>query len=373
MIDAIFTPASRLILFAPHPDDEALACSIVLQQGVREGAAIRVVYATDGDDNPWPQRVLERKWRLNAADRKRWGKLRRAEAVAALRVLGVHEGDARFLALPDQRLTGLLLRDCRSILALFAAIITEWAPTHLLVPSVADTHPDHSALAVMLRIVLVEFFSNEPNLSVWSYCVHGRSPIFFERAQRLRQSESEMATKRAAIRCHKTQLKLSRKRFLAYASRPERLLKLEARDEINGDGSIRSVSRKRNGLHVKLRLSAKPMRTAQPALFVLGHDKAGALRCLRMQLPVRSSRVEVFDCVTDQRLCTARYRGHAFAGELAVPIDIFSPRDPLFVKLERRSWFFDEAGWLEIPATVHPEPVAVSKRDLVEEPTLAAR
>jgi len=54
------------MMFAAHPDDESLACSIVLQQAVRAGAAIRVVYATDGDDNPWPQRVLERKWRLNA-------------------------------------------------------------------------------------------------------------------------------------------------------------------------------------------------------------------------------------------------------------------------------------------------------------------
>jgi LmbE family N-acetylglucosaminyl deacetylase len=361
------------MLVAPHPDDEALACSIILQQAVRAGAAIRVVYATDGDDNPWPQRVLERKWRLNAADRKRWGKLRRAEALEALRVLGVRADDARFLALPDQRLTALLLRDCRSILARFTASITEWAPTDLLVPSIADTHPDHSALAVMLRIALAEFFPSEPNLAVWSYCVHGRSPIFFERAQKLRQSESEMATKRAAIRCHKTQLKLSRKRFLAYAARPERLLKLDIRDGAIADGSIRSVARKRNRLHLKLRLSAKPIRTAQPALFILGHDKAGAWRSLRMQLPVRSSRVEEFDCATDQRLCTARYRGHAFAGELAVPIDIFSPRDPLFVKLERRSWFFDEAGWLEIPATVRREAIAASKRNLAEEPMLAVR
>jgi hypothetical protein len=92
-----------------------------------------------------------------------------------------------------------------------------------------------------------------------------------------------------------------------------------------------------------------------------------------VQLPVRSSGVEVFDCATDQRLCKAQYRGHAFAGELAVPIDIFSPRDPLFVKLERRSWFFDEAGWLEIPATVGPEPATISKRKLVEEPTFATR
>ena len=77
----VFVPAlsarSRLMMIAPHPDDESLACSVLLQQAVRAGSAIRVVYATDGDDNAWPQRVLERKWHLNASDRRRWGWLRR--------------------------------------------------------------------------------------------------------------------------------------------------------------------------------------------------------------------------------------------------------------------------------------------------------
>src|ERR1700736_2778194 len=130
----VMTPAlnsaSRLMLIAPHPDDEALACSIILQQAVRAGATIRVVYATDGDDNPWPQRVLERKWRLNAADRKRWGKLRRSEALAALRALGVRASDARFLALPDQGFTSLLVRGCPAALEGVGGKIVDWAPAH---------------------------------------------------------------------------------------------------------------------------------------------------------------------------------------------------------------------------------------------------
>src|SRR5438046_392128 len=221
-----FTPDSRLMLFAPHPDDEALACSIILQHAVRAGAAIRVVYATDGDDNPWPQRVLERKWRLNATDRRRWGRLRRTEALAALRVLGVDGSAARFLALPDQKLTAMLMRGDQSALERFAAIIADWGPTDLLVPSISDTHPDHSALAVMLRLVLSESFSDPVatgQTAVWSYVVHGRSLAFFDRAETICQSDIEAATKLRAIRCHKTQLKLSRKRFLGYAVRPERL------------------------------------------------------------------------------------------------------------------------------------------------------
>ena len=50
------------MLFAAHPDDESLACSVVLQRAARAGAEIRVVYVTDGENNPWPQRVLERKF-----------------------------------------------------------------------------------------------------------------------------------------------------------------------------------------------------------------------------------------------------------------------------------------------------------------------
>src|ERR1700722_12164884 len=143
-----FTSASRLMLIAPHPDDEALACSVILQRAVHAGAQVRVIYATDGDDNPWPQRAIERKWKLNAADRARWGKLRRAEALSALHVLGVRAANARFLGLPDQKLTALLTHDCRFTLTRLEKAIAQFSPTHLLIPSIADTHPDHSALGV---------------------------------------------------------------------------------------------------------------------------------------------------------------------------------------------------------------------------------
>jgi LmbE family N-acetylglucosaminyl deacetylase len=368
MIISTFTAGSRLMLVAPHPDDEALACSVTLQRAVRTCAAVRIVYATDGDDNPWPQRVVERKWHLSAADRKRWGKLRRAEALAALRVLGVRASDARFLALPDQGLTNLLKRDCGSTLERFATIIRDWSPTHLLVPSIADTHPDHSALAVMLRLVLAELPGSQ--MSVWSYVVHGESPAFFARAQQRRPSEAETAIKVRAIRCHKTQIKLSRRRFLAYAARPERLLKLHARETTIADGSIRSISRQPHTLRLGLQLSVKPTRAAEPTLNILGRDVEEALRCLSVQLPVRSCRIELRDAATERSAGRARYLGNAFAGELTIPIDNFSSDPALFVKLERRSWFFDEAGWLEIPAAIYPRQVIPSN---IAQPSLAIR
>jgi LmbE family N-acetylglucosaminyl deacetylase len=363
-----FTSRSRLLLFAPHPDDESLACSILLQRAVRAGAVVRVVYVTDGDDNPWPQRVLERKWRLTGTDRRRWGRLRRTEALAALRVLGVQRSAARFLALPDQKLTAMLMCDCQSALERFAAIIADWGPTDLLVPSISDTHPDHSALAVMLRFVLSQSFSDRRatgQMAVWSYVVHGRSPAFFDRAETIRQSHIEAATKLRAIRCHKTQLKLSRKRFLAYAGRPERLLKLGERNKTVADGSITSVFRLPHSLCVEVLLSPKAVRMSEPALFVWGHDEAGALRCATLRVPARSSRVETLDSASLDYVAEAQYSGNAFAGQLTVPVSIFSPASAIFVKLERRSWFFDEAGWLEIPPA-ESQPIAEAQRDEVE-------
>jgi LmbE family N-acetylglucosaminyl deacetylase len=363
-----FASRSRLLLFAPHPDDESLACSILLQRAVRAGAVVRVVYVTDGDDNPWPQRVLERKWHLNATDRRRWGRLRRTEALAALRVLGVRRSAARFLALPDQKLTATLMCGCQSALERFAGIIADWGPTDLLVPSISDTHPDHSALAVMLRFALSESFSDSVatgQMAVWSYVVHGRSPAFFDRAEMICHSHSEAATKLRAIRCHKTQLKLSRKRFLAYAGRPERLGKLGTRDKTIADGSISSVFRLPHSLGVQLRFSPKAMRMSEPALFVFGRDKAGALRCVTMRVPARSSRINVLDSASLDSVAEGQYCGNALAGQLTIPVSIFSSASVIFVKLERLSWFFDEAGWLQIPPT-ESQPIPEPQRDKVE-------
>jgi LmbE family N-acetylglucosaminyl deacetylase len=348
-----FTAESRLMLIAPHPDDESVGCSVILQRAVRAGAAIQVIYATDGDDNPWPQRMLERKWRITALDRRRWGKLRRAEAFAALRVLGVDVGDAQFLGLPDQGLTELLRTDSRPPLARFSQIIRDWSPTDLLIPSMADTHPDHSALGVVLSLALGGIA--ESNIMVWSYAIHGRSPGFFSQAQQYCATDSERATKLAAILCHKSQIKLSRRRFLSYAARPERLLRVSSIQSVMPDGAIASVARNAGTLRVNVRLAPKLVQIGEAALYLFGRHAAGAWRCGKMTLPIRSSRIAMTDCASGQHHCTVNYRGNAFAGEFTIPMNDFSAAHSLFVKLERRSLFFDEAGWIQVHPNIRPQ------------------
>lgn len=357
------------MLIAPHPDDEALACSVILQQAVRDRAAIRVVYVTDGEDNPWPQRALEKRWRLNASDRKRWGKLRRAEALAALRVLDIGPTDIQFLALPDQGLTDLLLRDCDSALARIAEVIDDWSPTDILAPSIFDIHPDHNAVAVIMRLIFADFVTH--GVSQWNYLVHGRSPAFFDRAAQLSPSEAEIATKREAIRRHQTQIKLSGRRFLRYATRPERFLRVERESAVWRDGAVHSVSRTLDTLNVDLRFAVQPLRMQRSKFFILGRDSLGRKRAWQMPVPSCSADFEMLDCTTNRSVGIGRYLGNSFAGELTLPLHLFSPAHDLFIKVDRRFWFLDEAGWIQIPTVpdltkvslVHDSAEAYSQSD----------
>lgn len=351
-----FDSNSRVLVFAPHPDDETLACGILLQRAVNARASIRVVYVTDGEDNPWPQRALEKKWRLCANDRIRWGKMRRAEALAALRELGVPAERADFLGLPDQKLTLLLTRGCEPLLARFARLIAEFGPTHLFIPSIADRHPDHNALGVMLRLALRKYFAESTQIQTWSYLVHGKNMRVSDGAVVLHKSEIAIARKRLAISCHRSQIKLSRRRFFAYADRAEKFLAMAT--PLLAALPITASETRDGVLRIELRLSMKFLCAAEPFLLLLGRDADCQLRCAKIDIPARSQMVEVIDLGHGRSIASAKYHGSKFTGELHVPIDSFSPERTLFVKLERRSWFFDEAGWIEmlpIQAQISPD------------------
>ena len=69
---------------------------------------------------------------------------------------------------------------------------------------------------------------------------------------------------------------------------------------------------------------------------------------MRATLPGRSSKLDLIDCTTGAIAGAGRYWGDAFRAEVSLPMDGFALHRSLYLKLERRVWFFDEAGWLEI-------------------------
>ena len=79
-----FSAQTRLLVVAPHPDDETIATGLLIQQVRAAGGEVRILLLTEGDNNPWPQRWLERRVRIRVADRQRWGDRRHAEMLQAL-------------------------------------------------------------------------------------------------------------------------------------------------------------------------------------------------------------------------------------------------------------------------------------------------
>src|SRR5690348_2479117 len=149
-----FTAQTRQLVVAPHPDDETIANGLLIQRVRAAGGTVRVLLLTDGDNNPWPQRWLERRWSIGAAERKRWGRRRRAELEQALRRLDLPSAALQSLGWPDMGVLDRLLQADQSALAELTAALADFAPDLIALPSLGDRHPDHGAAHVLVRMAL---------------------------------------------------------------------------------------------------------------------------------------------------------------------------------------------------------------------------
>ncbi|HEY3054709.1 MAG TPA: PIG-L family deacetylase [Thermoanaerobaculia bacterium] len=117
--DAARLLGERLLILAPHPDDEVIGCGGLVAQHLREGRAVRVVVATDGAEAGGAAR-------------------REEESRRALALLG--GSDIHFLRFADRGLDETVILPLRDHLATFK-------PDLICVPSPIEIHPDHLALS----------------------------------------------------------------------------------------------------------------------------------------------------------------------------------------------------------------------------------
>lgn len=298
---------SRLLVVAPHPDDETIATGELIQHVRQAGGEVEILLLTDGDNNPWPQRWLERRLWVGPAERERWGRRRRGEVAQALRTLGLEAGLIP-LGLPDMGVTAWVRFHLDVLLEHVAGRLEAFRPTHVAIPSLGDRHPDHGAAHVLMRLALARWTQSAP--MVLTYLVHGRDPRQGEVA--VLPVEPRMhAVKMAALAAHASQMALSGERMRGLADRSEEFRK------------IRTLRREGGVLPWQLATIRKPW------LKLTIVDGEGARSYRGTLAPVRASS-----------------EGGSML-ELPPP----PPGSPRFAKLHmdvRWPWIFDRWGWCEV-------------------------
>jgi LmbE family N-acetylglucosaminyl deacetylase len=117
-------PGARVLVVAPHQDDEVLGCGGTIFQYTRRGATVKVLYMTDGsrggDELSGPELSL----------------IRKHEAWEGLLELGCV--DATFLDYPDTE-----LKCDPEVVVKVMEVIEDFGPTKVFVPFFFEIHPDH--------------------------------------------------------------------------------------------------------------------------------------------------------------------------------------------------------------------------------------
>lgn len=178
---AEITKRSRIMVFAPHADDEVLGCGGTLAKYAHGGSEIRVVYMTDGrNGNPaYTAEGLIQK--------------RREEATEGLKVLGCR--DPVFLGYPDSGLICNKESEDR-----IASLIDEYGPDAIFSPYYIDNHIDHVRTASIIAGALKH---RTGDIDCYCYEVWSVLPpnVIFD-------ISGEMAKKIEAIGKHESQIEL---------------------------------------------------------------------------------------------------------------------------------------------------------------------
>lgn len=190
----------KILVVAPHPDDETLGCGGLIATLAPRGVAFRFVFVTDGSashprSRSWPRRRLAAR--------------RRSEACKALRRLGAGHEPAAFLGLPDAAMPAAQSSTWEVAVTRFAAIAGEFQPDLALLPWRRDPHCDHrdswSLAQVALSCSLVSPLILEYAIWLDEYGAPEDYPRADEAEPVRIDIAAVIAAKRAAIAAHATQ------------------------------------------------------------------------------------------------------------------------------------------------------------------------
>ena len=269
---------TRLLVIAPHPDDEALGAAGLIQRVRSRGGLVRVVLLTSGDGFPEGVEVAEGIAHPRASDYRGYGVQREQETRAAMQILGVAREAVTFLGFPDEGLcqiastylfdkrrafespytgrespppTERVIRGARyrgiDLRRELEHLVSGFQPTLIALPHPEDEHPDHCSTHIFSReAVGVESTEAQRRVHVLHYLVHfGQWPLTVDsgigttlnppdgfprregRWTSLSLTPAEAATKKRALLAYATQMQVIGRFMLAFGRSNELFLEGE--------------------------------------------------------------------------------------------------------------------------------------------------
>ncbi len=197
-----FIKADRVLILAPHPDDEAIGCAGIIQDALGSGARVRVCFLTNGDHNQVAFIIYEKRLVLRKNEFIYLGQVRRKESVKAMASLGLEEKDLVFLGYPDfgtftifsqywqsrkpfkswlTRISQVPYKNnlsygapyvAESILEDLKQVLAAYKPTKIFVSHPADVNCDHRSFYLFLQIALRDLKGKIPPPEVYPYLIH---------------------------------------------------------------------------------------------------------------------------------------------------------------------------------------------------------
>ncbi len=257
----------RLLVIAPHPDDESLGAGGLMQHVLEKGGRVHVLFMTSGDGYPEAVALATGHRQPTAVDYRGFGELRRAEALVALEHYHVLPLSVTFLGFPDGGLQEIWRRGphvpafqspftrddrppypeafnphapytSRELINQIAHLVALADPDWIAVPMPVDTHPDHCATFTFLLAALKSLAAEPGGDSkipdrLLTYLVHDGwwppppsvpgtlpvPPVSFPAARwySLSLDAAQVEAKLAALESHRTQAAMMDRLFRALA------------------------------------------------------------------------------------------------------------------------------------------------------------
>ena len=268
----VITQEDRILVLAPHPDDEVLGAGGVIQQAVAMKLPLKIVFLTNGDSNQWSFLLYRKHPVVFPGAVEAMGLVRHDEAMTASRILGVDPQNLIFLGYPDfgtlnmwyyhwnqrpayrsimTRVTAVPYKNAyrfaapykgEEILKDIRSILRDFKPTKIFVSHPADHNGDHLAFYLYLRVALWDE-GMDGKVQVYPYLIHYLTwpkskgfhpeinltpPEALEGQAIWKQyhlSAVQIENKKKALQAHKTQ----------YFSTPRYLLSFVRFNELFGD------------------------------------------------------------------------------------------------------------------------------------------